>query len=407
MSAEHWSSVTLSECFDVLQAPVKVQARDYRRTGTIPIVDQGKDLIGGWTDGSNGVVSDLPVVVFGDHTRVFKFVDFPFVKGADGTHLLKPKQGIDPRFFYYRCLALDLSSRGYNRHFSLLREQVVRVPGEAEQFDISRSLRAVEQATMLAQRLSGTLDRLKTAVMRELFTRGLRRAKQKETEIGPLPSAWDVVPLGSLGRIGNGSTPKKTDRRYWEGGTYPWLTSAKVYDREVNSADEFVTQTALDECHLPQLRPGNVLIAITGQGKTLGHCAVLRINATINQHLAYLDTDESVAVPSFVRGYLETQYDALRQVASGGGSTKGALTCAFLRTMKVPLPRKPDGNADLVEQGDIVAVLDAIDKNIDMHKRKRAVLEDLFTSLLHKLMTGEIRVADLNLSALEQQTASV
>ena len=96
--------------------------------------------------------------------------------------------------------------------------------------------------------------------------------------------------------------------------------------------------------------------------------------------------------PSFVRGYLETQYDVFRQVGAGGGSTKGALTCAFLRGFPIPLP------ATLDEQRDIVAILDTIDSKIDMHRRKRTVLEELFKVLLHKLMTEEVRGGELELS---------
>ncbi len=276
----------------------------------------------------------------------------------------------------------------------------VPVPPVEEQSDIVSLLGQVRDALKLESAIADTTGQLKQSVMRELFTRGLRGEKQEETEMRFLPSTWSVVTLGSLGRIGNGSTPKKGNQRYWDGGTYAWLTSAKVYDREIDSADQFVTAHALQECHLPQLKPGSVLIAITGQGKTLGHCAVLRMHATINQHLAYLDTNVSLANPSFVRGYLETQYEYLRQVASGGGSTKGALTCAFLRDLKLPLPPSLD------EQGEIVAILDAIDQKIDLHKKKRAVLEDLFKSLLHKLMSGEIRVSDLDLSALDLTTGT-
>jgi type I restriction enzyme S subunit len=234
---------------------------------------------------------------------------------------------------------------------------------------------------------------LKRAAMHQLFTRGLRGEAQKETAIGRMPESWEVVPLGSLGRVGNGSTPKRSVREYWEGGTFPWLTSAKVYDREILAADQFVTETALLECHLPKIDPGAILMAITGQGKTLGHCAVLGMRATINQHIAYVATDTSRAIPGFIRGYLETQYEYLRQVGSGGGSTKGALTCAFLREMPVPLPT-------LAEQEAIESILDAIDRKIDLHRKKRAGLDELFKALLHKLMTGEIRVADLDLSAL-------
>jgi type I restriction enzyme S subunit len=264
---------------------------------------------------------------------------------------------------------------------------------------VAEVISGVRSAYQTEDVLLATLSDLKRAAMRVLFTRGLTGEAQKETEIGVVPESWVVVPLGSLGRVGNGSTPKKSVREYWEGGTFPWLTSAKVYDRDIKAADQFVTATALRECHLPQIETGAILIAITGQGKTLGHCAVLRMPATVNQHVAYVATDLERADPSFVRGYLETQYDYFRQVGAGGGSTKGALTCAFLRTVPIPLP-------PLDEQKEIVAVLDAIDRKIDLHRRKRAVLDELFKALLHKLMTGEIDVADVDLSALVRESTA-
>jgi type I restriction enzyme S subunit len=312
----------------------------------------------------------------------------------------------DPRFVFFYLLHPDVRSFVAEKMEGATGRQ--RVPDDVlldlpvpdfepvDESTIANVLQVVQTAIVTESRRESLSRDLQQATTRELFTRGLRANKQEDTEIGLLPATWEVVPLGRLGRIGNGSTPRKGDLRYWEDGTYPWLTSAKVYDREIVSADQFVTPAALEECHLPRLRPGSVLMAITGQGKTLGHCAVLRMHATINQHLAYLDTNTALANPAFIRGYLETQYEYLRQIASGGGSTKGALTCAFLRQLKVPLPRTLD------EQDEIVAILDAIDEKIELHHRRTALLEDLFNSLLHKLMTREIRLSDLDLSALEQ-----
>ena len=273
-------------------------------------------------------------------------------------------------------------------------------PDHSEQSQIVAVLSRVREAIKMNERSLTAARDLKRASMSALFTRGLRGEAQKESEIGGLPLSWDVVPLGSLGRVGNGSTPKRTVHEYWRSGAYPWLTSAKMYDREISEADEFVTEAALRECHLPKLEPGTILIAITGQGKTLGHCAVLRTRATINQHVAYITVDQNRVDSSFVRGYLETQYDYLRQVGSGGGSTKGALTCTFLRGMPIPLP------PTIEEQQEISTVLDASDRKIDLHRRKRAVLDELFKSLLHKLMTGETRITDLDLSAFAPTSVS-
>jgi Restriction endonuclease S subunits len=318
--------------------------------------------------------------------------------------VLRAKPGVDPRFL--ACLVHDpdfvehaLTGVTGAHHPRTSWAHIAQFERPRFSFEEQRTIAGLLWRTQdLLRVCEDTIEaaqKLKLVAMRELFTRGLRGEPQKETEIGPVPESWNVVPLGSLGRIGNGSTPKKSVHDYWEGGTFPWLTSAKVYDRDIEAADQFVTKTALDECHLPIVKPGAVLVAITGQGKTLGHCAVLRIEATINQHVAYLQTDTSKADPGFIRGYLETQYDYLRQVAAGGGSTKGALTCAFLRSLPLPLP-------EMEEQREIVAILDAIDRKIDLHRKKRAVLEELFKALLHKLMTGEIRVEELDLSALDR-----
>jgi len=326
--------------------------------------------------------------------------------GVDACHneaiiSIYPKPEVDQRYLGYFLAQVDydaLQDRQVKGN-TLNQEKIDRIevwlPPLDEQSSIANVLDLLRQSIDLQDRALATAEDLKRAAMRELFTRGLRGEPQKETEIGPVPESWNVVPLGSLGRIGNGSTPKKSIPAYWEGGTYPWLTSAKIYDRDIEAADQFVTNTALDKCHLPIVKPGAVLVAITGQGKTLGHCAVLRIEATINQHVAYLQTDTSKADPGFIRGYLETQYDYLRQVAAGGGSTKGALTCSFLRSLPLPLP-------EMAEQREIVAILDTIDRKIDLHRKKRAVLEELFKALLHKLMTGEIRVDELDLSVLDR-----
>lgn len=315
----------------------------------------------------------------------------------------------DPRLLFFYLLHPDV------RHFlgermegstgrkrvpeSALLDLPIPVLELSEQVAVADVLELIRLASSSEAKSEQIGQTLKRAAMHTLFTQGLRGEALKETEIGPMPQSWEVVPLGSLGHVGNGSTPKKSVREYWEGGNFPWLTSAKVYDRDIVAADQHVTATALKECHLPIIEPGAIVIAITGQGKTLGHCAVLCLRATVNQHIAYLATDLERASPSFIRGYLETQYDHLRQVGAGGGSTKGALTCGFLRSMPIPLPPTLD------EQHEIVAILDAIDRKIDLHRRKRAVLDELFKALLHKLMTGEIRVADLDLSALEPKPA--
>ncbi|WP_141455201.1 restriction endonuclease subunit S [Pseudoxanthomonas sp. z9] len=342
------------------------------------------------------------------------YLDKAVLADGDGvctTELLvfRAKPGVDPRYlacavhapaFIEHAMSGVTGAHHPRTSWSHLAQFELPRHDDREQAAIARLLWDVNDLLITYESAIESAEELKRAAMTQLFTRGLRGEAQKETEIGLMPQNWEVVSLGSLGKIGNGSTPKRTVPAYWVGGKFPWLTSAKVYDREIEQADQFVTETALEECHLPRVKPGAVLMAITGQGKTLGHCAVLNIEATISQHVAYVQTDIERAVPGFVRGYLETQYDNLRQVASGGGSTKGALTCVFLKDLPFPLPPTLD------EQREIVAILDALDRKIALHRQKRAVLEELFQALLRKLMNGEIRVADLDLSTLTESQAT-
>ena len=323
--------------------------------------------------------------------------------------VLRAKLGVDPRFLaavLHSPIFIEFSVAGttgvqhprtswaHIRQFSL--PEFTR----DEQKRIGDLTWLVHESIEKSEQMIEESQALKFAAMQNLFTRGLRGEALKETEIGPLPESWGVMRLGALGKVGNGSTPKKGNLEYWTDGTYPWLTSAKVYDRDIVEADHFVTKRALNECHLPRVGPGAILIAITGQGKTLGHCAVLRIESTINQHLAYVALDQNKVDSVFVRSYLETKYDYLRQVAAGGGSTKGALTCGFLRNFPIPMP-------SLHEQREIVAILDSIEHKIDLNQRKSAALGDLFKVFMHMLIKGEIRLAKLQQLAIANSSAKL
>ena len=122
------------------------------------------------------------------------------------------------------------------------------------------------------------------------------------------------------------------------GGTYPWLNSAVVNQDEIFEGSEYVTPEALRACHLPIVEAGAVLVALTGQGKTRGQVAVLRIQATINQHLAFIALDAKCFDADYVFWTLTGMYDALRMVSDGQGGTKGALTCEDLSRFEIPMP---------------------------------------------------------------------
>ncbi len=390
----NWSTCIVGNSFEKTRIGKKNQipAKDILESGYFPVVDQGKDHIAGYCDDKEKLIDfDLPLIIFGDHTRCFKYVDFPFIIGADGTKVLSPnKEMFDPKFYYFALLSIDLPARGYNRHFKILKERCIPLPSLPEQRKIAHILSTVQRAIEEQERIIQTTIELKKALMQKLFTEGVRGEPQKETEIGPVPESWEVMALGKIAKVGNGSTPKRGNDAYWKGGTIPWLNSTKIHDRFIIEAEQFVTPLAVKQCHLPRVAPDSLLVAITGQGKTLGNTALTRIETCINQHLAYAQFSSDKVSPEFVLWFMQTRYDFLRSIAHGGGSTKGALTCGYLKTHLIPVPSRD-------EQIEIVKVFSLLNNKEINAKKSQLKLKDLFRILLHQLMTTEIRVDELKL----------
>ncbi len=258
------------------------------------------------------------------------------------------------------------------------------LPPLPEQRAIAGVLRTVQRAKEACEQVLAATRQLKASLLHHLFTYGpvpfpqADQVRVKETAVGPMPKNWNTDTLGDHAVIGNGSTPKRTEPRYWEGGTIPWLTSGKVHEGTIGAADESVTEAARRECHLPMIPKGSLVLAITGQGKTLGNVALLALDACVSQHLAYINFRDGRLFPEFALAFLRSRYDQLQAASRGGGSTKGALTCAFLKAFLVPLP-------PLSKQREIARQLAALEA-------RRAALASLFASLLHHLMTGQVRL---------------
>lgn len=178
--------------------------------------------------------------------------------------------------------------------------------------------------------------------------------------LGEIPAHWELWKIGHLARIGNGSTPERDNSEYWTDGSVPWLNSSVVNQDEVTAAEQFVTELARRECHLPLLQPGTVLVAITGQGKTRGQAVVLSIPATINQHMAFVAPNSDLIAAWFLRWSFYRAYEYLRSISDDAGGTKGALTCEDVANLRIPVPPLNEQRAIIARLADETAHLDAL-----------------------------------------------
>ena len=122
----------------------QIQTKDILKTGDYPVVSQGQNIIEGFCDDATKVISNIPLIMFGDHTRNVKYVDFPFVIGADGTKFHKCIL-VNEKYVYYWMIvgAEQLNDRGYARHYSLLKKKFIPLPPLAEQTRIVNALNSV------------------------------------------------------------------------------------------------------------------------------------------------------------------------------------------------------------------------------------------------------------------------
>lgn len=261
---------------------------------------------------------------------------------------------------------------------------------------LDRETARIDRLIAAKERMLALLEEKRAALISRVVTRGLdpdAPLKPSGQEwLGEIPAHWQVQPIKYLAVVGNGSTPSVDNADYWDEEGYPWLNSSVVNVSPVTVASRFVTDVALRECHLPKIQPPAVLVGITGQGKTRGMAAVLGIEATINQHLAFIKPRKQALGTDYLCHVLGHAYAFLRSDSDGAGSTKGAITCEQLANMKIPVP--PVG-----EQVEICARIGlALDVSMPVRSKIQRSL-DLLTerraALITAAVTGQIPLEEM------------
>jgi type I restriction enzyme S subunit len=169
-----WVSFPFSDCIEDVKYTTKIQRNEFLQEGKYPVISQEAEFTNGYWDNAADVFKVTePVVIFGDHTKIFKYVDFDFVLGADGVKILQPKKFLLPRFFFYYLRSAPLKSLGYSRHYRLLKELEVSYPNAEEQTEIAKELDALEAETerlvsIYEQKLAG-LEELEKSFLHEAF----------------------------------------------------------------------------------------------------------------------------------------------------------------------------------------------------------------------------------------------
>lgn len=335
---------TFDEVFDdYTKYGTKIKTEQYETIGTNIIIDQGQSDIAGYTDQSEGLFTDVPVIVFGDHTRIIKYINRPFFLGADGTKILKSKiPDANYKYLYYALKNAKIPNTGYNRHFKWLKQISISYPEHEKQSMIVEILDKLEDSIDNYNTILGLLDKLVKARFIEMFGEPVNNDK-----------VWVKDSVERLCReIYGGGTPSKSHPEYYEGGKIPWITSKDMktdilIDSQIHINEDGVANSTA------RIVPKNSVIMVIRSG-ILKHTLPVAINAvpvTVNQDLKVF-----VAGNRIVTKFLAYQFKMMERDILSGVRAVTADNIEFdalkRRELIVPPIELQQEFADFVEQVD-------------------------------------------------------
>jgi type I restriction enzyme S subunit len=381
-----WEKKAFEDCLDKVTYSSKIQRKDFLDYGKYPIVSQEEDSINGyWNNGDDVFKVKRPVIIFGDHTQILKFVDFDFVLGADGVKLLQPCDFIFPKFFYYQLQSMTIEKLGYARHYRLLREKEIVYPPLPEQQRIVKILdEAIEGIATAKANAEKNLQNTHALFESELHSIFTNQGKN-----------WVKLSLGNLLEKGwieghldgnhGGDYPRKEE---FVSIGVPYISANCIDEDSINmSRAKYLSKVRASQFRKGVAHEGDVLFA---HNATVGPVAILRTSekmVILSTSLTYYRCNIQYILPEYLAHYMrsfefKSQYlQVMRQ------STRNQVPITKQREFFHIVP-------PLSEQKVIVRKLDSILGNIkpleSIYKQKLLELDALKKSILNEAFSGNL-----------------
>lgn len=267
------------------------------------------------------------------------------------------------------------------------------LPSSAEQTAIAQFLdqktAQIDKAIAIKEQQIALLKEYKQILIQQAVTQGLDPTvpmKDSGVEwIGKIPAHWNAVKLSYLASIDAGSTPDRSNAKYW-GGDIPWVKTGEVNYSTIFKTDEYISKSGLHNSSLRLAPPDTLLMAMYGQGVTRGRVAILGVAATYNQACCGMTFDNSVDV-RFAQYFFIAAYKYIRD--EGNESSQMNLSAGYISSLKIIVPSKK-------EQTILVNFLDInsskIDQAVMLQQQQIEKLREYKTTLINSAVTGKIRV---------------
>lgn len=325
---------------DCTKLGTKIKADEYHSSGKYPIVDQGQDQIAGFTNLENGLFTAVPAIIFGDHTRIIKYVDSPFFLGADGVKVLRCREpNANYRYLYYALRSAKIPNTGYNRHYKWLKELEIEYPSISQQIKTVKVLDEVASIIRNRQQQLQKLDELIKARFVELFGDD----KYSKTPLINLITegaglSYGIVQPGDSG-TGDMGVLRPVDMVNGKISTH----SIKYIDRSIGASFK-KTELVGDE----------LLITVRG---TTGVTALTDSrfkNMNVTRGIAVIRYDRRKINPIYLNAFLNTDESQQYIQEHTRGATLQQINLSDLRVHMIPVPpiELQEKLADFIQQVD-------------------------------------------------------
>lgn len=365
----HWEILPFSEAFeDKTGGQTKIQKGDYLNDGLLPVVDQGQSLFGGFTNDPDLVCKiELPCILFGDHTKTFKFIKKPFALGADGVKVLKQRSDVDPKFAFHYLNTLTLPDVGYSRHFRFLKRTFFPIPPLKEQRRIAAILDKVDDVRRKRQSAIALTEELLRSAFLEMFGDPVTN-----------PKGWKVESLGEIATFLGGGTPSRKQPKYYEGDIC-WASSKDMSVDILVDTEEHITKEAVDNSSTKLVNVGVLLIVV--KSKILMRrlpVARTEVITCFNQDVKAI-APHDLSITRYLHRHIKIGQATLLKQARGV-NTEG-LTLDHLRNYKVMTP-------PALQVKKFVELEKSLERSLSTSQKAAKESQNLFNSLLQKAFRG-------------------
>ncbi len=351
---------------DVTKYGTKVKTDEYHVSGAHIIIDQGQEQIAGYTDLQDGLFTAVPALIFGDHTRVVKYIDKPFFLGADGVKVLRSRfKDANYRYLYYALKNIRVPNTGYNRHFKWLKDSIIEYPDNEEQCSIVTILDKLSNIIDARKAELQQFDNLIKARFVEMF------AKYENTSHLVLDDISEMVTVG----IANSAT-----HAYSKEGVI-MFRNQNIKEGFLDDSDLiYIRKDFANKYKTKALKGNDLLVTRTGYP---GIACIVPVKyegcQTFTTLIVRLKNDANIR-PVFVCHYINSSYGKEFVTGNQVGVAQQNFGAKSLAQMPIFLP-------PVEEQIDFENLIELVDKSKFEVQKALEETQLLFDSLMQKFFS--------------------